>query len=355
MADINHTPKQFLVKWKQFRIFLKGFKDDSFLTRGFMLFFILRIIAYNLLVGLLYMHPLVQATLTTAISIFMLTILVWKRPFVETLDTVELACYEFIVLLVNVCILHLAIADHVRAELYETRELFGNIMVYSFLVFTLFGVLFFALKTIAGAVWLFRVFKYMKKHGKVSFSELAKRAIQNQIFNSPAGSETIHIQTNEESQRNKLSEPAHGEESLVTVTINNLSPNHANRLTIGNAPTTIISFKGASTLDLNLERGPSKEFDLNSQIEEKSFGKQIEKPTINLVEVEEGSPTGEDDSTKHALTKVLNLRARRRVVLQKKPVLDVTSSRNQGVQEIIPEPSSLSSIDETKSFLSPKK
>mmetsp|Transcript_41530 Transcript_41530/g.36885 ORF Transcript_41530/g.36885 Transcript_41530/m.36885 type:complete len:86 (-) Transcript_41530:1387-1644(-) len=84
---------------------------DSYWTQLYMLAFFARILLYNGLIGGLEDYPLVQAISITTLSVLMLGYVLIVRPFKTELNFYEIVTYELLVLVVNVCVLVLAIYD----------------------------------------------------------------------------------------------------------------------------------------------------------------------------------------------------------------------------------------------------
>jgi len=178
---------------RKFKVITQGFKDRLFFTKGFMIFFCLRAIICNAIIGLLYQYPLLQAALLTFFSLLVLTLLLFKNPFIETMDMIELACYELIVLVVNICITIVAIADYRGYHIYQVRTVTGTIMICCFLLFIFVGAIFLTIKIVSGVMFLRKIYKFMRKNGKMKISDLVRKLIQNQLFNAPPVNSTSSL------------------------------------------------------------------------------------------------------------------------------------------------------------------
>mmetsp|Transcript_29645 Transcript_29645/g.27095 ORF Transcript_29645/g.27095 Transcript_29645/m.27095 type:complete len:211 (+) Transcript_29645:1144-1776(+) len=73
-------------KYKAFHVLFMGFKDHNFLKQAFLLIFVLRIVIFNMIIGILTENPLTQAILITLLSFLMLLYLLTFRPFKRTIN-----------------------------------------------------------------------------------------------------------------------------------------------------------------------------------------------------------------------------------------------------------------------------
>ena len=113
IGDINsqNNVKTLYEKWGNYQVLYAGYKDTSFLRQGYILFSTTRIILCYLLVGLLYKHPLVQTVQITIMSVIMIAYILKLRPIKDPLNFIIILTYEILALMVNICVLTLAISD----------------------------------------------------------------------------------------------------------------------------------------------------------------------------------------------------------------------------------------------------
>ena len=98
-------------KWKNYQVLYAGYNDSTFLTQSFLLLSTIRIIVCYLFVGLLYRYPLVQAIHITLMSVLMMIYILKLRPIKDPLNFFVTLIYETLALMVNTCVLILAICD----------------------------------------------------------------------------------------------------------------------------------------------------------------------------------------------------------------------------------------------------
>jgi len=174
----NYLLKKYCVKWEAYQVLFRGYKDHSFLQQAYCFFFMLRYVIYNLTFALLYQYPLVQAIMITSLSIFILIIILTKKPFLSWVSYWEQLTYESIGFLVNCCVLILAIADAANVEVKETRELLADVIIYSFLIFSAFAIFYLVLYLITGFKAAHETTKKVKGAGKISWLQALAAPLQ---------------------------------------------------------------------------------------------------------------------------------------------------------------------------------
>ena len=97
--------------------------------------YLLRFYLFYSVVAYLFEHPLCQTILITFLSVLILSYIIWKKPFTSKLVFVQHTSDEIMMLIVNFCLLALAICDQAGLEYSSSfREALGNIIIYSNLV-----------------------------------------------------------------------------------------------------------------------------------------------------------------------------------------------------------------------------
>lgn len=71
----------FIEKTEGYHVLFKGFRPDSFMSQGYLLFFVLRIILFHLVIANLYKWPILQACLMVFIGIMMIIYVFFTQPF----------------------------------------------------------------------------------------------------------------------------------------------------------------------------------------------------------------------------------------------------------------------------------
>jgi len=121
-----------LKKWQRFQLFFVGSKETSLIQQIFMFPYLLRFYIFYSVIAYLFDHPLTQAILITLLSVFILSYILWKKPFVSKLVFIQHTSDETIMLVVNSCILALAICDRIQLdETSHLREVLGDIIIYA--------------------------------------------------------------------------------------------------------------------------------------------------------------------------------------------------------------------------------
>jgi len=164
--------RQFILKWESYKVLYSGYKDYSFITQSFLLFFIGRSILFNLIIIGFYDYPIVQATMITILSILMVTYIFKTKPFVQKSGIIELVLLESIVLVANISVLVLAILDTWPDEYLEKKALFGDIMLYATVSFTLVSIVFMFVEMIEKLIELYKAVKVYKGNWKIALFQL---------------------------------------------------------------------------------------------------------------------------------------------------------------------------------------
>ena len=115
----------FLKKFEGLSLLFQDFKDTTFLHQSYLLIFIIRNIFANVLLGLLYEHPMVQTTFFVIFSILLLSYIIIKKPFIERMDLLEQIFYESIILATNISVFIMCIKQG-NGTLAEAKEPLGK-------------------------------------------------------------------------------------------------------------------------------------------------------------------------------------------------------------------------------------
>jgi len=126
-----------------FKSLLTGFKEGSFLTQGFFCIFSLRTILNSVIIALLYESPVAQAILMALLNVFMIVVLLWKKPFKSLLNNIEYIFYEAFVGILHICLIILADGSK--------SEALGNVLIYGSTVFYIISIIFLAVHIFSGA------------------------------------------------------------------------------------------------------------------------------------------------------------------------------------------------------------
>jgi len=150
-------------KWKDCQIFFSEYKDDSFLELAFMPVFLIRSTLFHFIVVILYNFPLTQVSLLTLLSILMLTYLFTKTPLKNRLEFIQLCLNEILVLLVNTCVMILAILDAKGIRALDVRETVGQIIIKVNVIFTALGIFFLGIQVLFYIPKFYKLIKKMKR------------------------------------------------------------------------------------------------------------------------------------------------------------------------------------------------
>ena len=157
----DHEPKP-LDRWKNWEILFRNFKDNSFFHQSFIFFFILRVFLFDIIIGYFFEYPLFQAIAITIMSFLMVSYLIFKRPYIESGHLVKIIGDETIVLIVNICVLCLAIMDENEDEAYDDRARIGNAVITMNVIFNVVAFVHLVFETLVRLVKVYQIFKTSK-------------------------------------------------------------------------------------------------------------------------------------------------------------------------------------------------
>ena len=136
-----------------------GYKEKSYFTQSFLLYFIIRLIIFHLIIAYLYEHPITQACLIVFIGLIMIVYLIVVKPFRRLVNLFQLITYEIIILTINLCVLALAIMDHNDDQDQQKRELLADIIIYCNIAFSAAVIFYICVKFIIGFISVYKIYK----------------------------------------------------------------------------------------------------------------------------------------------------------------------------------------------------
>jgi len=114
---------------ESYKVFFEHYKDDCFEQQIFLALQIFRISLFYMVVAYLYNHPLVQAIINFLINISFVGYLIGRKPMKKLINFLQQFTMEIILLLFNLCVLILAIADKMNSNTRALRLNIGEIML----------------------------------------------------------------------------------------------------------------------------------------------------------------------------------------------------------------------------------
>ena len=131
---VLHTQNQFLSdndgKWKDYEILFEAYKEQSFIQQAYVPLSIMRFYMFFLIVSYLCSFPLVQTVLINVLNVSMLLLLIIKKPLKRNIELAQYIFKEIIFLIINLCVLVLAILDKNKAEAFGARNALGSTIVW---------------------------------------------------------------------------------------------------------------------------------------------------------------------------------------------------------------------------------
>jgi len=160
----NVTTKEIEEKWEHLRAFFGTYKDAFFGQQIFLLVFILRVACFNAIVGYAYEYPLTQALMIAVINLVMALYLIIMRPLKARINLIQQIIFEILLLVFNVSICVLAVADRTKSDAFELRKTLGDIIISLNIIVPFLSTGFIVVKIILLAIEAFRNYRKSKKN-----------------------------------------------------------------------------------------------------------------------------------------------------------------------------------------------
>ena len=179
--------KEFDAKNSGFQVMFGTFKATSLLNQGALLFFVLRMVMAEIIIGVLYNYPHVQATLLTGLNTLTILYMLVMRPFSKTFNLIQNLFGEIVLLTVNFSVLIQTFIDNKEGDSTSPRYMISQTVIVCGLVFKMALNVFLALKIILRGVEAYIDRRY-KRDNRASSIE-APGSTLNISDNTP-----IHVQ-----------------------------------------------------------------------------------------------------------------------------------------------------------------
>ena len=154
-------------KWKNFGLLFKNYKRTSLFTFGYMGLFMLESIVFNLIIANLYSYPLLEILLITVFGLLMFFYLVFQAPLKQHLELAQLLWNKLLLLIVNMCVLILAIMDELQiTEHHSLRDNIGETIIVIFSIFSISSIVFMALGILLAGFFLYKLLKKLRAQGQ---------------------------------------------------------------------------------------------------------------------------------------------------------------------------------------------
>jgi len=98
-------------RWEAYETLYEPYKGDSVWTQGFLFVLSVRIILCYLIIATMYKFPIAQSVILSLLSLASLIYIIVIKPMDEFRELIENIVFEAIVLLVNICVIALALLD----------------------------------------------------------------------------------------------------------------------------------------------------------------------------------------------------------------------------------------------------
>jgi len=178
MLKDENSKKEGEEKWKNFELLFGGQKRTSIVSFCYMAFYLGVTIISNVIIANLYAYPLCEALLITMISIVMFLFLVIQRPLREVKMFIQVIVNQLLLVIVNVCVVILAIMDELEITREDIRDKVGQGITMIFFCSMASGLAFVVIEVL---FTLFYLYKFLKKF-KAEHGTLAPKRIFHALF-----------------------------------------------------------------------------------------------------------------------------------------------------------------------------
>ena len=117
-------------KWKDCEVLFETFNQGSLLQQMFFPIFITRLYIFYLVISYLESCPLAQMIIICVLNSTIVIYILVVRPHRTKVDTLECIVPEIVLLVVNLCVLSLAILDKANMEAKTARESLGEAVIW---------------------------------------------------------------------------------------------------------------------------------------------------------------------------------------------------------------------------------
>jgi len=208
--NVKSSREEIEKKWENFDLLFESCERNSLASFGCMFIFLGRTLVFNLIIANLYNYPLTQSVLINLITFGMTGYLISKRPLKNLLEFAQILLSEVFVVIVNICVLIIAIMDHAEIKGQDLRNDLCNTIIVIFSMFTSFSLAFLAIQALIALVLFVRILRRLKAQG-----QLHLRGVSNALFfgnkENPAVEENNNTVVQIHPQKKPMTEISHNQ------------------------------------------------------------------------------------------------------------------------------------------------
>jgi len=127
--ELNTPYAKYLFRWDGFQVLFRGYKNTNWFTQSFYMLYCIRIAIPMFFASFCYSVPLLQVCFYLAISILMISYLVFVKPIKKEIDHLNLVFVELILLMVNISLLALVILDMANSTNQTAKDFLGDVIL----------------------------------------------------------------------------------------------------------------------------------------------------------------------------------------------------------------------------------
>ena len=154
---------EFNKKWKSYLVIYDTFRASYWSQRAFFFIYSFRLYLFYCIISYMHTQPLAQAILISLINIGMIVYLIWRYPIKNPIKLLQNVVQEIVLMIVNGCIVTLAIFDTAKIGNDEARKTIGDVIMYCSIVFSWLGLVFLLITAIFSLITHFMNQRYKKQ------------------------------------------------------------------------------------------------------------------------------------------------------------------------------------------------
>jgi len=149
------------------QVLFSEFKDNYVSQQAFLLILVAKDICYSFIITVFFEYPLTQTILILILNIIMCLYLITKRPFKNIFDEIQQFAYEFLILIVSICVLIMAGLDTNSSLALTERINMGKVIIIVNLCFNFVTIIFLGIKLLELARDTYYSYKEKRSSKKV--------------------------------------------------------------------------------------------------------------------------------------------------------------------------------------------
>jgi len=156
------SSSQFSKKWHaDFQVLFRDYEDRKWRQRNFYAIYVLRMMVPMFVTVVLNKVPIFQTVFQTIINLLILIYLVFDLPFKKRINQVQILCYEFGALVINISAMFLTlVTENSNTALTHLRIILGDLIIFGNVYLNIIPLAFMAAKFYIELKYLYKYYRY---------------------------------------------------------------------------------------------------------------------------------------------------------------------------------------------------